>query len=366
MIGPKVSYASLMDDVVMARAEEAQKTNRFFPLRPSAAGKCGRRLAHELAAYYGMEEPKHETRTPAVNRLLDFGHYIEEQAVSELADIPGFKLIFKQQVLNLFRLPISGKMVEGSTDAVMMSDDYKCVLDVKSVGDRFHGHAFSKWDGMLADYSKMKTVEVMAPNAFYVEDLAAFLEELGSEDSLYDNCLQVNSYACTEFLKERGIDHGVILRYLKNSSKLMEIRFKPSQVLFEKLKAKFIMIEEAVLKHKDPTLVPKDFAPGHIKCTYCPYKEQCWPTARRGDFYKKRPGKQWSVPVRDLEEGAELDALISRRLELDTLEKEVKKLDHKIILLADGHGVDKIKAEDGSVWEVKILKSGASLRRSKD
>ena len=361
MNGPIQSYASMADAAIV---EKNSKQQKWFPLRPSSAGKCSRLLAYELMAYKGKGELVEEQRRPSVWRLLELGHYVEDQTIANLEKIPEFAVRFKQQLLDFFVLP-SGQRVEGSTDAVMWSDKHRCVLDVKSVGDRFHSQFGTKWRGMLAGYSKMQHCVQFDTNSFYIENLPAFIKELGSEDSLYDNLLQVNSYCCTPFMQARDVDHGVVLRYNKNTSELSEIRFKPSMELFEALKAQFTAIEAAV-EANNPDAAPKDFILGSVKCAYCPMQSHCWPKATKGEVFANSPKKNWATPVADLEKGEEIEVLLAERTKHESSKANMAKVDESILLLMDGHGVTKIKAKDGSVYDKVQLAKEVQLRRGKE
>jgi hypothetical protein len=358
--GPERSYATLMDDVLI---EKAKQQKPYFPLRPSSAGTCARRLAHDLMGYEGKGELIKEYRKPSVERLLNFGHYVEEQVAAELKQIPGMGVRFQQQVVDFFKLD-NGHNIEGSTDFVMWSEETRGILDAKSMGDRWHAAFASKWEGMMAGYSKMSTLEQFDNNAWWAPDAAAFLRELGTEDSLYKNIMQVNGYACTPFLQQRGVDHGGILRYNKNNSQLMEIRFAPSMELFEEIRTKFNKVTAAVAENA-PEKVAKERVLGEMDCAYCPYKAKCWPAAGKRDFYKG-DGKRWATKVSELEEGAALEAHF---VELERLEKasaDLTRTQTAIIVLIEGHNQHKVKRANGEVWEVKQLAKSAELRRSKE
>lgn len=377
MKGPTHSYIDLMDAAIQAKAAEENAARSFFPLRPSSAGKCTRKLAHELAAYHGLTEKVEEKRNPNVTRLLKLGHHIEEQVGDELKLIPGYSVRFQQQVVDMFKLEISGKTVEGSTDFVLWNDETRGVLDAKSIGDRYHSQFGTKWRGLQKDYQRMGTAIEFAENAFWVDDLPAFLSELGPEDSLYDNLYQLNAYACSDFLQRRRVDHGSIIRYLKNSSHLQEVRFKPSMELFEEMGRRFNLVEKAL--HIDTNIdysgksvleriqsVPKERVLGGISCAYCPYQRSCWPSSSKKDAFGNMPQKQWAVRTSELQEGAQIEALLEQRLSMEKAAADLTKLDAQLILLIEGHQVEKIKALNGDVFEVKHLAKHAELRRGKE
>lgn len=359
--GPKQGYNTMMDNVLI---ERAKKQKLYHPLRPSSAGYCARKLAHDLMAFEGKGPVIKEVRKPSVERLLGLGHYIEEQVIDELKGIPEIGVRFQQQVVDFFKLE-NGHNIEGSLDAFMWSEETRGVLDAKSMGDRWHSAFSSKWAGMMMGYSRMSTLEEFDENAWWAPDTDAFLEELGTEDSLFKNIVQVNGYACTPFLQARGVDHGSILRYNKNNSSLMEIRFAPSMTLFKKTEARYNSIVAAVAEGK-PENVPKERVLGHIDCAYCPYKAICWPAAGNRDFYKNSVGKQWATRLQELERGADMEQAFLRLEELEKSAADLTTVKNEIILLIEGHGERKIKRPNGEVWEVKQLAKSAELRRGKE
>lgn len=355
--GP-TSYVKLLDEVMLRRTA-AQKPG--MPIRPSNAGSCARKMAYEYLGYLGKIPVKVEERKPSVERLLSLGHFVEDHLVQDLKEVPDMSVRFTQQLVEMFTLP-GGLTVEGSTDAVTWSDEIRGVLDVKSIGDRWHAAFSSKWDGLLDTYRNF-AVE-FDTNSFFVDDLHQFLLDIGTDDSLYKNLVQLNLYACCDFLQKRGVDHASIIRYNKNNSQLMEIRFVPDMRVFEQTKERLSLVEKAGLEG-DIEIAPKERVLGQLDCAYCLYKANCWPKAQKKDFYSNGK-KYWATRTSELEKGTDLEALF---LERERLEKEAVALvniDREIIKLIDGHGVSKIKLDNGAVYEVKLLQKEAVLRRSKE
>lgn len=362
--GPEKSYCTLVDIALMKEAEEQSARPMTHPLRPSAAGECSRKLAHELMAYEGKAERISEERKPSVLRLLRLGHFIEEHAIDDLKKIEGFNIRFQQQVVEMFTLP-SGKIIEGSTDCVLWSDKHKALLDVKSVGDRFDHSFNSKWDLLLANYARSRNAHQFDDTGFWVEDVTAFIKEIGSDDPLAKNLVQLNLYTCTDFLQKRGIDHGVVYRYQKNASKTMEIRFKPDFALFEATKQKFTAIETAVAEG-NPEAVRKDYVLGNIGCAYCPYQKRCWPSAAKRDHFASLPPKQWATKLGQLERSKEVSDLFYQYEATEELVENRKRLEKELLIEMEGHGVEKIKAASGQVYEIKRLQKGLELRKGKE
>lgn len=339
--GPADSYCGLLDRAIQAK--QAEPTERkYYPLRPSSAGYCARQLAYKLAAYNGTIHDVPEDRKPNIVRLLSFGHNVEYHALRMFGEyLPEIEQRFKQQVVDIFRLD-SGRLIEGSTDAVFITT--KALVDVKSVGPKWSRGYKSTWDELLAKYEAMHTVIKFDNNAFYVHDVKAFFEELG-EDALVANITQLNLYLCSDFMKSRGLDHGVIYRYNKADSRHMEIRFAPSQELFDDIKAKFNAIEAA----KAPNDVPRGAQLGSMACAFCPYASQCWPEIdSKKEFFASLPKKRWAdqAPPKLQEMFDEYGAAI-----------KAKAVEEKILKFMIDTELRKVKTSDGTVWEAKYLAS---------
>jgi hypothetical protein len=352
--GPHKSYRKLVDDALLAKAEEEKKGKGSYPLRPSAAGYCGRKLAHELSAWMGYSEKIWEYKKPSVIRLLNLGHSIEYQALKELSLIPGYDIKFKQQVVEMFKLP-SGRIIEGSTDAVMWSEEHKALLDVKSVGLRYHSAYGNTWDALINKYDKVDSAVRIDDNAWWVEDPIQFLEDIG-EDSLVANICQVNLYACTQFMQDRGVDVGVIYRYCKSNSETMEIQFKPSMELFNKIQMKYSLIEEKV-EAKKLEEVPKDFILGSQACAFCPYASKCWPEKdAKKEYFKTFPKKNWPTDIGRLNND-ELKELFAKLQVQEAATGQKELIEQAILKQLIEAEVDKIKLEDGSIYTKVFLKS---------
>lgn len=367
MIGPSKSYCSLVDEQLLEQYLKEQEGDAYYPLRPSSAGYCARKLAHQLNAYMGHEPKVVEDRKASVIRLLNLGHSIEYHVLKYMENMPGFKLRFKQQVVSLFKLP-SGRLIEGSMDAVLWSEEHKAVMDVKSVGNGWSKAYATRWDEMLAKYDSLPTMKKFDEGAYYIEDVMAWLDEVG-EDALVANVFQLNLYACSDFLRERGVNHAVLMRYCKNDSKHHEIRFKPSMELFKLVEEKFAVIENAVMK-KRPEEVPKEYALGSMACGFCPYQERCHGDADAKRAYFKTLGpKRWAKRVNEIHGGEKLAQMLNELKAAELKQAAKERLEKEIIVELDNLGVSKVKLETGEVYEIKQYKSPkpyAALVRSKE
>lgn len=371
LLGPGVSYCDLLDHEIEEKLK-LEANEKRFPLRPSSGGYCARRLAFDLMEYRGYAHYEKEPMEPNVYRLLGLGHSVEYSALRNLEMLDGFSLRYKQQVVSLFRLdPLdpainpTGQLIEGSVDVVLWSDKYKCVLDVKSAKDGFSAAYRTRWDEQLSKYDKMKSLTKISDTGWYADDLDAFIEELNG-DFLADNMVQLNLYACSDFMRERGIDHAVIYKYGKNDSRHYEIRFRPSMKLFNQIKDKFNAINKAV-EAKDPESIKCESFLGSMRCAFCPYKGKCWDTQddAKSAWYKTFPKKDWPKDLRDMPEA---EPLFDKFESMATLEKEKKLVETEILKIMNEKKIRKIKLANGNIYELKYLKTPSEhfeLRRSK-
>ena len=400
--GPEIGYVDLLDiateDAIIADA--AVKRN---PIRPSSAGLCTRELAYKLMEFTGQATYDYAPITPEVHRVFSSGHALEYDLVKQFEKHckEFFAVKYKQVPLDLFDFQEASRddlklWVEGSNDLcfVAIRDGWRAVVDIKTKKDKFSSWSESSWSEMTARLEEMETVKTLSPasidskgnrvppKAFWVEDLPAFLKELN--DPFFEaNFLQLNCYAHADFMKRRGIDHGVIVQYNKNDQRLREIRFRPSQALFEKVKEKFNNAIAAADKG-DPEAAPRDYLLGSMKCAFCDFKKECYaepveveegqydPVDPMKEWFKTLPPKFWArsidyiqdetIRTRLLDVHARYKAARNRKDELEAIEAEFAQaiLDSKQY---------KIKFSKGEVYEAKHLKSPKphiALRRTKE
>lgn len=355
MIGPKNSYVDILYHVV--KQEEQVDWSKKMPLRPSSAGECEKVLAYRTRHYLGLEEYPQiwETKEPKTQMLLDLGNYIERQCISWFRKASDyFTSKYKQQTVELFRLhaEINGEprsfIIEGSCDDVYWSDKYKALVDYKSKGVKYSSHRTSTWE---EDGDKLARIATQfSPNGYYVEDLQGFLQSLN--DPYFEaNFLQLNTYANTDFFKQRGVDHACVIQYNKNTSALREIRFKPCAEVFESVRVKFQNALDAAVK--DPSEANRTFALGSVKCAFCPLASSCRPSekVKQAHFgYKK-----WPTDAKDLPE--RVSELFADRQVLEQGVEELAALDQELLVLLESLGEKKVKLANGDVYEVKRLKS---------
>lgn len=377
ILGPKVSYLDMLDYAMSEKIKKDAETFRFNPLRPSSAGKCTKQLGYELMEFKGKATyPDKPLRAPNIQRLLNLGHSVEYSALKNfqynLSDL--FKIKYKQQSVTFFHLD-NGQLIEGAVDAVFWSDEIKCLMDVKSTGNRWSNAYTDKHAETLAKFEKMSSCVRIAADGeecqeYWVEDLRAFIKEV-NDPFLADNLYQLNGYASTEFFKERQIDHCLIYKYVKDNSKHWGIRFKVDHTLMEDLKDKFNAVADAVDKNDVESLV-RDYPLGSMRCSFCPYASTCYgDDDTRKAFFATLPPKRWPKDIGRLDDTQVLVESFDSYEDLVSTDSQRASLEQKIILELQNKKIEKIKLDNGNVYLVKYLKSinygkgGFVLRRSK-
>lgn len=372
--GPSMGYIDILDAVT--HEEEKKKSYDKIPIRPSGAGKCTRELAFAYHEYRNEDvEYEKEEKTPSVVRLLSLGHFIEDHVIKQLRKVSytdtidesnKFQIRYTQQGLSFMKVR-DGEWVEGQNDLCFWSPKWKCVADVKSKKDKFSAYFATKWDEDTEKLSEMKTVKVIQGSSFWVEDLPAFLEELN--DPFFEaNFMQLNLYCLNPFFKERGVDHGVILQYNKNDSRLREVRFKPSQELYDKVIEKFKTAIASVDEQGDPTAAPRDYALGSIKCAFCDFKKECWEGKDSLQaFFATFPKKNWPKDTNRMGDiGAELEKIYEKYKAVSGAAKDEEELGRELAMAMVNAKQNKVRFEDGHIYETRELKTkGLVVRRTK-
>jgi hypothetical protein len=374
ILGPPTGYVDVFDAALMAKQEdELAKPAARNPLRPSSAGKCARKLAYEYHEFKGHATYPPEVKKPSVMRLLDFGHSVEYHVIKMMRQAGVFEIKYQQQALTFCQLD-DGKLIEGSLDLVVYLAEHRCIMDVKSKGIKFSSGWQSSWDEELTKFNGMKTLLKVSDTCYYADDLAAFIDEL-NDPMFADNFYQLNYYARNPFILERGVDHASILRYCKNDSRMLEIRFRPSQALYDYVDEKFKSVARTIEAKQAPEEVAREHVLGSAACAFCRFKTNCWPeTDSKKAFFETLEPKQWAKDTSYLGQlGISLEAEYLNMKEAERAKNALDKSEGKIIkLLAEGMSgkpVRKVRFSDGSIYELKYLKTprpGYVLRRGKN
>lgn len=351
--------------------QEVESSKKYFPLRPSNAGKCARFLAYELMDYMGYAQYEPEKKEAETIRLLRLGSSVEYQTIREYDDFakrnPDYQIRYKQNTVTLFRLS-TGPLVEGSMDLTVTHPKYgNCIPDVKSRKDKWHSHFKSQWDSDLDQFSKMKTLEQIDGQGWFAPDLEAFLTEL-NDPFFASNFLQINTYLNSQWAKEHDMHFGLVHRVNKNDSRQLEIRFSPSEKLFNDFRDKCERVAKAVEKRK-PELVKPDCFLGSIQCAFNPKSKACWPADQLKAYFGTLGKKDWPKDTNRLgATGKKLESIMDDyRLLVETQEK-LEATEQDILKILVDENIKKVRFADQSIWEVRVLKSPREhfvLRRTK-
>lgn len=349
------------------RITQPEYRKKKSPLRPSSAGECARKLAHMYREHLGLDEVVVEDRKPEIVRLLSLGHYIESHILRFYRDCPDVDAhVYNQQTVGVVEYE-DGSLTEGQIDMCLRTDDHLGVGDAKSKGDKFSKTHKSKWDEDADKYATMKSVVKKSNKFFWIPNLAAFLREL--KDPFFAmNFQQVNAYIWSTFLQRRGADHGTIIQYNKNDSRMREFRFRPSKEVYEYVEDKFKGVKENAENNLEA--VPKEFSLGSVKCAFCPYSSTCWPGQdSKQAFFATFPKKDWPRDTSYLGMvGDQLEELYEAYKEAVELVDISDSVEARITRLMQTNKVKKVRFSDGAIFELKYLKTPrphVELRRSK-
>jgi CRISPR/Cas system-associated exonuclease Cas4 (RecB family) len=370
---PEVGIVDLFDAAILQKQDEEIAANKSFgfPLRPSASGKCARALAYELHEHYGHAKYEPEVKNASTIRLLEFGHDIERHVLNMMKRAGIFQIKYQQQVVTFCELE-DGRLIEGSVDFVAVFDDYAMIGDVKSKGVKWSAGYASSWEEDTAKYQKLTTLKQISDNAFYAEDVEAFLAEL-NDSSIRMNVMQLNGYACTDFMQARGIEYAFLLQYNKANSTLREIRWKVSPKLADYVHEKFKAIHKAITSNAGPEAIDREEVLGSMSCAFCRFKTNCWPEVdTKKAFFQTLPDKQWATDTSYLgDRGDQLEAVYAEYAEAKRQQKAIDNIEQrmlKLMLPDEGRQVKKVKFRDGTILEARFLKSpypGYQLRPGK-
>lgn len=370
ILGPEVSFIDLIDHGIAeeqnTQAEARKDGIKSFPLRPSSAGHCSRKLALELEEYRGIRFHNKPLLEPHIVRLFALGHKVEDAVINSLVRYSGFDIRYRQQVVDMFRLE-TGELIEGSIDLVLMKGQYKAVADVKSKKDKWSAGFKSGWDELQDNFTNFSSLVQISDTGFYADDLQMLIDELDN-DFMTDNLYQLNLYANTQFCKERGINFCSLLYYSKNDSRMFELRFRPSEEVFLNTQKKYNAIARAV---RDRTVdeMECEFPIGTMRHSFCdchkmkPYL----PDDPTSYFFASLPPKKWPTDSNRFKNKSELEKQYDiYKAGLKEVEKK-EKAEEKIIQILLDEKKQKVRFSDGSIYEAKFLKTKDKfeLRRSK-
>lgn len=277
LLGPKTGIVDILIKNIEDDLQKDKDNKKHFqrtPIRPSAAGKCPRELYFELMEYSGRASYPTDIHSGETDLLLNLGHSIEHHLIGKMRrHFKGIEIKYTQQSLDFGQVETINDQklaqhIEGSTDLVFWSEEWKCCADIKSKGDNYDfSKRKMKWESDNEKLSSMKSVEKVSSRCFWVNDLPSFLIEL--KDPFFEaNFRQLNMYLNSDFLKSRNVEFGSIIQYHKSKSKLREIRFRPSAQVHNEVMDKFRNVIKAVDENR-PELAPATFPSESFKARYC-------------------------------------------------------------------------------------------------
>lgn len=370
ILGPEVSFVDLIDDGI-ATEQQKQSDDRkdgikSFPLRPSSAGHCSRKLALELEEFRGIRFHNKPLLQPNIVRLFALGHKVEDAVINSLVKYSGFDIRYRQQVVDMFRLE-TGELIEGSIDLVLMKGQYKAVADVKSKKDKWSAGFKSGWDELQEDFKTFESLVPISDTGYYADDLQHLIDEL-DYDFMTDNLYQLNLYANTSFCKERGIDFCSLLYYSKNDSRMFELRFRPSESVFKETERKYNEVAR-IVKEGNVDKMECEFPIGTMRHSFCdchkmrPYL----PDDPSTYYFGTLPPKKWPTDSNRLKKFQDIEKSYSAFKSLQKEAAQLEKEEQKIIQILLDEKKQKVRFADGAIYEAKFLKTKNKfeLRRAK-
>lgn len=207
--------------------ESTEEEQRSY-VGASGVGKdCDLALQYDLRGYPQKRKP------PAVLRILEMGHIIEELVVTHLRKAGYAVLEVDRDTGKQFEYTAFGGHVRGHADGMILVDDVPHVLEIKSMNDK-------KW-------TAFKNQGVASSHALY--------------------------YAQVQLLMGlSGIQNSVIVAYNKNNS-LYHYEF----VDYDHAAFVALIIKAWRVVRKQSTKQVSD-NPLAFVCRYCNYKPHCWPS----------------------------------------------------------------------------------------
>lgn len=323
-----------------------------YPLSPSGIGKCALKLARDVAHHHGIASyPRNaESRAPKLQRVFNRGHLLESALIDDMEKYTHLKFKQRQQRVHLFDVQseLNGQRlsqaVEGDIDGLAVCDisGAKILVDFKSKG-AFYSAGFSdSISEFFGNLLQTGFVEDLGNNCYMIKDVYGLFQLLPLDDFFVDYLLQLNSYAFSDWFRRTGVD-GVALYYEnKNTCANYEVRWVPSEQLFEFAKNKLQYVFNTTLKD-GPEAVPRDFSQGSVRCRLCDYNELC-------------NGKEEVKPsVRVV---GRVDEAMEKSYQLGIVErKRGDKVASEILLEMERKGLTHITMSDGITYERKFLKS---------
>jgi CRISPR/Cas system-associated exonuclease Cas4 (RecB family) len=135
------------------------------------------------------------------------------------------------------------------------------------------------------------------------------------------------------------------------------------------VREKFNRVAKTVETTNSVEGLKKEHVLGSMKCGFCRFKSQCWPSddALKA-YFQTMPKKHWSKDIdrlpRDLQD--QLLPLFEQYHTYQLIPKQLEKIERDIVKILDEHKIYKVKLNKDQIYQIKRLKDGMVLRRSKD
>lgn len=371
LLGPAMGYTDFLNHETEEEQKNMERSPRF-PLSPSQSGKCTRALAYSTAEYLTEKKlGESEVLTPEKVRIFKQGWSVERDLKYEFTKCKDiFTRKYGGQKVDIFDLTATSDSsiefsIEGEIDDCYYCEESKGCIDYKSKKDKFSRSHKTDWEE--TDEKLSRIAEKITSTLYWVDDLPKFLQDL-NDPWFASNFIQLNCYCNSEYLLKKGIDHGSIIQYNKNDSRIREIRFRPSSVVYRDTRVKFQRALDAAVEN-DFKKAPQDFAPGSIICAWCPFKDKCWPGIdTKQAYFDTFPKKKWPKDTNRFKGGREVEEKMAKWIEGVGTGTKTAKLEEEITKILTGLKIRKIKLDNGEIYKVKSLKNPRPhfvLRRSK-
>lgn len=345
-----------------------------FPLSPSQFGACGRLLAMGLSEAVGKGMYPLELLDPRAKRRFSRGYDIEYSLIKQLKKYVPIQQGFGQQYLAMDLTPDGKYVIGGSLDTLFMTTEHM-IVDIKSKADYWSNSHTGAFEELFDNIRNKPGVTEFGERSFFIHDIEAFYESFPKDDFISGYFLQLNAYGACAWAKDFrsnlfpgivGVSAVALLFENKNNHIMAEIRWAPSQKLYDMAIAKMKAIYQWVaIDGKPADQYKADFTLGSIRCRLCPRKSACWGDTRHP---YNGPKKKWAVDSRVVSNNNELEKCYEDYKKVLNEEDENKKIEQELIKEFVNSGERKIRFPDGSIFEVKELKTPKPhfvLRRSK-
>lgn len=371
---PDLLDVGIEDQIKKDDEERLKGIIKRFPLSPSKFGGCARSLAMDLSEFVGMGVFPLELMDPRAIRRFSRGYDIEYSLIKQLKKYVPIEQGFGQQYLSMDVTPDGKYVIGGSLDTLFITEE-PMIVDIKSKATYYSSYRSDSFEETFEEIANMPGVTLFGTKAMFIEDIDDFYNRFNKDDFLSRYFLQLNAYgACDWGANFRsnlypdviGVKAVSLLFENKNNHVMAEVRWKPSRKLYDMAIQRMKDIYQyVVIDKKDPTKYTADFTLGSLACRLCPRKAACWGDTRHP---YNGPKKAWPKDANRLQNSGQLEAIYEQYKNALTDKAEHDRLEQELVLAMSNSGENKIKFSDGSVYEIKELKSPKphlSLRRSK-